>query len=82
MKQKPLQLLISVSSYYLVTPCKLCQLIQFSTIMHTIENEITPQKFTLSSFELWFQQLNLSPMEKADLQKLIGKNVGAYVCLS
>ena len=51
----------------------------FCTII--IENEITAEMFTLSSFDLWSQQVELAPMEKANLQKLIGMNVYSITLL-
>ena len=44
------------------------------TIIHfcRVENDITAQRFNLSYFKDWPQCLNLPPMDRDDLQQLMG----------
>ena len=43
--------------------------------LYTIDNDITAQRFNLSTFEYWSQQLEIRDMEKADLRQLIGTSL-------
>ena len=43
--------------------------------LYTIDNDITAQRFNLSTFEYWSQQLEIRDMEKADLRQLISTDL-------
>lgn len=43
--------------------------------LYNIDNDITAQRFNLSTFEYWSQQLEIRDMEKADLRQLISTSL-------
>ena len=44
-------------------------------LLYIIDNDITAQRFNLSTFEYWSQQLEIRDMEKADLRQLISTSL-------